>query len=77
MFGILAICGDIGCSLGPWITGMISDYFTKNNQILSFWPNRDLDVEQLAIRFGLLVAVIFPLIMLIGLMLSNKKNSPL
>lgn len=77
MFGILAICGDIGCSLGPWITGMISDYFTKNNHILSFWPNRDLDVEQLAIRFGLLVAVIFPLIMLIGLMLSNKKNSPL
>ena len=21
MFGILAVCGDIGCSLGPWLTG--------------------------------------------------------
>ncbi|MDD3261551.1 MAG: MFS transporter, partial [Oscillospiraceae bacterium] len=22
MFGILAVCGDIGCTLGPWITGL-------------------------------------------------------
>lgn len=27
MFGILAICGDIGCSIGPWMAGIISDMY--------------------------------------------------
>lgn len=73
MFGILAICGDIGCSLGPWITGKISNYFTKKNNIISIWPNSNLDIEQVAIRIGLLVAVIFPISMLIGLLLTSKN----
>ena len=25
MFGLLAISGDIGCSVGPWLTGVVSD----------------------------------------------------
>ncbi|NLK99397.1 MAG: MFS transporter [Clostridiales bacterium] len=74
MFGILAICGDIGCSVGPWITGLISDHFTKNENILEAWPNMNLDIEQLAIRTGLLVAIIFPLMMLIGLLLARKNR---
>ena len=76
LFGILAICGDIGCAAGPWITGMISDYFAKNNNILNVWPNEGLDTEQIAIRIGLLIAVIFPLTMMTGLFLArkNRKN---
>lgn len=25
MFGILAMCGDMGCSLGPWLAGVVAD----------------------------------------------------
>ena len=25
MFSVFALCGDIGCSLGPWILGIIAD----------------------------------------------------
>lgn len=74
MFGILAICGDIGCSMGPWLTGMISDFFVKHNYTLSIWPNKNIDNEQVAIRFGLLVAIIFPIMMLIGLLLAKKSK---
>lgn len=74
MFGILAICGDIGCSIGPWIAGMISDYITKNNYRLPVWSSQNLDIEQLALRIGLLVAVIFPLAMLIGLLFARKNS---
>lgn len=30
MFSIFAFCGDIGCSLGPWLLGLVADYFGLN-----------------------------------------------
>lgn len=27
MFSLLALCGDFGCSLGPWLLGVTADYF--------------------------------------------------
>jgi len=75
LFGILAICGDIGCSLGPWITGMISGYFTKNARSASFFAERGFDVTQAAIRIGLSAALIFPVSMLIGLLFAKKENT--
>jgi len=75
MFGILAICGDIGCSLGPWITGMISGLITKNERLVPFWSKQGLDTTQAAIRIGLLAALIFPVSMLVGLLLTKKENS--
>lgn len=73
MFGILAICGDIGCSMGPWLTGKISDYYTMNNIIPNILPSQNLDIEQVAIRIGLLVAIIFPFVIFIGLLLTKKN----
>lgn len=74
MFGILAICGDIGCSFGPWITGMVSGYFAKNENIASYWTKSGLDARQAAIRIGLLAALVFPVIMLTGLLLTKKRE---
>ena len=25
MYGLLAMLGDMGCSLGPWLTGLVAD----------------------------------------------------
>ena len=30
MFSIFALCGDLGCSVGPWILGAVADKFTLN-----------------------------------------------
>lgn len=74
MFGILAICGDIGCSAGPWITGMISGYVTRNSNNIFTFADMGIDTTQAAIRIGLLSALIFPVSMFIGLFLTKKKR---
>lgn len=47
MFAIMALGGDLGCSIGPWLTGYIADKSSLN--------------------MGLLAAIVFPAVMLIGL----------
>jgi len=47
MFAILALAGDLGCSVGPQLIGIIADSSSLN--------------------WGLLTAIIFPTIMLVGL----------
>jgi len=59
MFAIMALAGDLGCSVGPWLTGVVADISTLN--------------------MGLLAAIIFPVVMLIGLailktFLKQKKK---
>ena len=56
MFAVLALGGDLGCSVGPWLTGFVADKSTLN--------------------IGLLAAIVFPAVMLIGLVAlktSSKK----
>ncbi len=56
MFALLAVAGDVGCSVGPTLTGMVSSYF-----------NNDL-------KTGILAAIIFPLLLLTGVFVSNRLN---
>lgn len=55
MFSILALGGDIGCTGGPTLAGLIGDSAGD-------------------IRKGLLVAAIFPAVLVISLMLSDRKS---
>ena len=56
MFALLALAGDVGCSLGPSIVGVVSD-------------GAEGDMQK-----GILAAVVFPALMLLGLLLARKKN---
>ena len=60
MFALLAFGGDVGCSLGPFLTGCVSEI---------------ADDAQYSIRAGILAGIIFPLTMTLGivLLLRNKK----
>lgn len=75
MFGILAICGDLGCSFGPWLSGKISDNVQRTGQALSVWTSRGLDLEQLGLRSGILAAIVFPLLITVSLIIFRKKRS--
>jgi len=74
MFGILAVSGDLGCSVGPFITGIISDFAEKNEAIIAYGRAIGLDSEQTAIKLGLLAAGVFPFIALICL-INEKRRS--
>jgi fucose permease len=54
MFALLALAGDLGCSAGPTVVGMVSGAY-----------NDDL-------RKGILYAIFFPFLLLVGLSLYKK-----
>lgn len=67
MFGMMAVAGDLGGSVGPWLAGLVSD-LTRNRDSFVRWGARiGLDADQLGLKAGLLVAAAFPLAMLISL----------
>ena len=76
MFGILAIFGDLGCSVGPWIAGLISDYSQKSAKLVELGAFYGLDAQQVGLKTGIFAATIFPLVMIIGLSLFKNKNKP-
>lgn len=74
MFGILALMGDLGCSIGPWLAGFVSDLTQKSNNILEISAIKGLSPEQFGLKSGILIAIIFPLIMFIGVLLLKNDD---
>jgi len=72
MFAILAVCGDIGCSVGPWLTGIVSDAVCALPGAQAFGAARALTTEQLGLKAGLAAAMIFPVIMLLGVIVLKR-----
>lgn len=68
MFSILAMGGDIGCSFGPWLTGMVSDSVIKYSSLGE-------KAESAGLHYGLLAAMIFPVLMAIVMpVFLRRKN---
>ena len=69
MFGVLAVCGDIGCSVGPALTGAVSDFVSRFEPLpLPLSQTAD----QLGLKAGMLSAIVFPLILLLCLVLLKR-----
>lgn len=64
LFALLAMFGDIGCAFGPWIAGIVSDLAVKYGFDL---------LEPL--KSGLLICLIFPLIIFIITLPSDRKTN--
>ncbi len=63
MFSILAFCGDGGCSLGPWVTGLVSGIAER----FSYSTDESL-------KLGVLLATVFPLLLTVGSIVLMKKE---
>lgn len=63
MFALLALAGDIGCSIGPGLVGGVSNYLSVKQQIDG-------------IQYGLTAAIMFPVLFIIGVFFiyRNKLN---
>ena len=61
LFAILAASGDIGAAIGPWLTGETVDGLMNSQFITSFAQWLGTSSEQAALRFGILIAAVFPL----------------
>ena len=81
MFGILAVLGDVGCSVGPALMGAVSGAVSGNAKIAASFPN--LTADQLGLKSGMLFSAVFPAFILIGVLLitrfhksANKSQAP-
>ena len=78
MFALLAAGGDLGASLGPQITGIITDSEKGSTILMSLAEGLSISAEQLGMRIGILVGALFPLVAIpifIFLLRSNKKRN--
>ena len=76
LFGMLALAGDLGCSLGPWLTGAVSDAAQRLPFLQEAMQGSGLMPDQWGLRAGLAVAVIFPLLLVVGICFMRKSPSP-
>jgi fucose permease len=67
MFGLMAVFGDLGASVGPWLAGFISDVVQRSTQGIALAASLSLRPDQLGLKAGLLLAVVFPLMTVFGL----------
>lgn len=74
MFGMLAIFGDLGASIGPWLAGLISDMAQKSTKIIEVGKVYNINIDQLGLKSGLFVATIFPIILVVGILLMKDKK---
>lgn len=56
MFALLALAGDLGCSGGPTLAGLVSSYVGGS------------------LKTGIFAAIIFPAVLLLGLIKSKKSE---
>ena len=75
MFGILALCGDVGCSLGSWLTGSMSDFSLNFPKVLEFADRYGISYEQMGLKVGIACAAIFPLLMALALIFSSINGA--
>lgn len=75
LFALLALFGDLGCSVGPWLTGVVSDGVSDMPLIESLSKSLEVGIDQLALKAGLLVIAVFPIMAAVAIRLINGKNS--
>lgn len=72
MFSILAFSGDIGCSLGSWLCGTVSDFSLSFARVAAYADKISITPEQLGLKIGIGFLSVFPIIMLILLAVGHK-----
>ncbi len=71
MFALLAACGDIGCSIGPWLAGAVADHAGSG---VFGWLNSALYGGMSPLKTGLLIGTLFPLVLLFAVSMLRQKR---
>lgn len=75
MFGMLAVMGDVGAAVGPWLAGFVSDLAQNSVRVTEWAAQYGLAPEQIGLRAGLLVAIVFPMALVVGLVMLRKERT--
>ncbi|MBQ4131020.1 MAG: MFS transporter [Clostridia bacterium] len=73
LFSVLALFGDLGCAVVPWLLGFISDYSVTNGFAEKFARFFNLSGSQSGIQLGFFIASAIPFIMFLVLFFTKAK----
>ena len=65
IFALMAAGGDFGASVVPQMVGVVTDAAVESSALVSFAENLKLSPEQLGMKLGMIVGMLFPLIAII------------
>ena len=74
LFSVLAMFGDLGCAVLPWVLGFISDFSVSNGLANKFADVFSLSGNQAGMQFGFLVSSVVPFAMFLILFFINFCN---
>ena len=75
IFALMAAGGDLGASVGPQLVGVVTDSVINNPDFFAFAEKLNVTTEQLGMKFGLLVGMIFPLAAIVIYSIIRKTDS--
>lgn len=73
VFAMMAAGGDLGASVGPQLVGIVTDAVIANEKAQGIALSVGISSEQLGMKAGMLLAMLFPL-MAIPLYISMHKK---
>ncbi len=76
IFALMAAGGDLGSSIGPQIMGAVADIVMQNQAVLRFGESFGYSAEQIGMKCGMAVVVLFPVLcaVLLGSSYFKKQN---
>lgn len=74
LYAMMAAGGDLGASVGPQLVGIITDITMENQQMVSLARELGLTAEQLGMKLGMLVGMLFPLAAIPVFVAMRKKR---
>ena len=74
MFAVLAMAGDVGCTIGPGWVGLISGRVAAGALPLAQTLFGAENLTQTGLRAGLLAAVVFPALLLVCVLRLKAKK---
>jgi MFS family permease len=74
MFGVMALAGDVGCSLGPWLAGIIADKALEPGAVgqlaASLFHGAGMEL-----KMGILICAVFPLLLSVAMLFLRPKTA--
>ena len=78
LYAMMASGGDLGASVVPQIVGIVTDKVMGNEAMINFASKLGMEAEQLGMRSGMLIGMVFPLIAIplyISFIKDKKKDN--
>ncbi|MBR6917150.1 MAG: MFS transporter [Clostridia bacterium] len=75
LFAYLALGGDLGCALGPYIAGVVSDSVSGSAVGSEIVSRFGLGIDEVSLKAGILAGIIFPVVMLIGSLALGRNRT--